>query len=266
MKVFISADMEGTAGINAWDELERTHPDWHEFRALMTAEVIAACEGARAAGATEVLVKDAHESGRNLIVSELPDYVRIIRGWSGHPDSMMFGLDPSFAGACFIGYHSKAGTEGNPLAHTNNRRIGRLIINGEVASEFTLNALSAAKYGVPAAFIAADVNMCAEARAMIPGIETVETLFGQGRASNSITPARSRQLIREGVERALRKDLSGQVAKLAPNYEMIVEYNNGDDAYRASWFPGVKAHGPCAVAFSSDSFFELQRALRFMDG
>ena len=263
MKVFISSDMEGTAGINSWDELERTHPDWHEFRALMTAEVVAACEGARAAGATEVLIKDAHETARNLLVAELPDYARIIRGWSGHPDSMMFGLEPGFAGACYLGYHSKAGTEANPLAHTNNGRISRLIINGEVSSEFTINALCAARYGVPSAFIAADENMCAEARAMVPGIETVETLFGKGRASNSITPKRSRQLIFEGVKRAFSKDLSGQVAKLADHFELIVEYNNAVDAYRASWFPGVKAHGPRAVAIESKDFFELQRALHF---
>ena len=97
MKIFLSADIEGTAGIAHWDEAERTHPDYAEFRALMTAEVVAACEGARAAGATEVVIKDAHDSGRNLILDRLPDYARIMRGWSGHPDGMMFGIDASFA-------------------------------------------------------------------------------------------------------------------------------------------------------------------------
>ena len=73
MKVFISADIEGTAGIAHWNEADRTHPDWAEFRALMTGEVVAACEGARAAGATEVVIKDAHDSGRNLLHDRLPD-------------------------------------------------------------------------------------------------------------------------------------------------------------------------------------------------
>ena len=172
MKVFISADIEGTAGIAHWNEAERTHPDWAEFRALMTGEVVAACEGARAAGATEVVIKDAHDSGRNLLLDRLPDYVRIVRGWSGHPDEMMFGIDAGFAAAIYTGYHSKAGAEGNPLAHTSNLRISRLLLNGEVASEFTFNALCAAGYGVPSVFLAGDVGICAEARAMVPGLAT----------------------------------------------------------------------------------------------
>src|ERR1700739_4578219 len=92
MKVFLSADIEGTAGIVHWDEAHRTHSDYAEFHALMTAEVVAACDGARAAGADEVVIKDAHGSARNLIVDQLPNYAHIIRGWSGHPDLMMFGL------------------------------------------------------------------------------------------------------------------------------------------------------------------------------
>ena len=68
MKVFLSADMEGTAGVTAWSETEHDKPDYPQFQALMTAEVVAACEGALAAGATEIIVKDAHHTGRNLLV------------------------------------------------------------------------------------------------------------------------------------------------------------------------------------------------------
>lgn len=265
MKIFISADIEGTAGINHWDETIHGHPDWSEYRVLMTAEVLAACEGARAAGASEVVVKDAHDSGRNLLVQQLPDYVRIVRNWSGHPDQMMFGLDDSFSAAVYTGYHSKAGTEDNPLAHTSNLKISRLLLNGEVASEFTINALCAALYGVPSVFLAGDESICADARAMISGIATVETLFGAGPASNSIAPARSCRLIRDGVEAALRAGAGGLPATAGP-WEVVVEFVNPVNAYRSRWYPGATAHGPRAVAFAAQDFFEILRALCFIKG
>ena len=67
MKVYISVDIEGCAGITHWDEAEKNHADWQEFREQMTREAVAAIEGAQIAGATEILVKDAHSSGRNII-------------------------------------------------------------------------------------------------------------------------------------------------------------------------------------------------------
>ncbi|MEO3388212.1 M55 family metallopeptidase [Mesorhizobium sp. CAU 1741] len=263
MKIFISADIEGTAGINHWEETIHGNADWTEYRALMTAELLAACEGARAAGATEVVVKDAHDSGRNLLVDRLPDYVRIVRNWSGHPDGMMFGLDASFAAAIYTGYHAKAGTEDNPLAHTMNLKISRMLLNGEVASELTVNALCAALYDVPSVFLSGDAGICADARSMIPGIGTVETLFGAGPASNSIAPARSCRLIREGVEAVLAARAGGMPATDGP-WELVLEFVNPVNAYQSGWYPGARAHGPRAVAFASDDFFEILRALRFM--
>ena len=79
MKVYISVDIEGCAGITHWDEAEKNHADWQEFREQMTREAVAAIEGAKIAGATEILVKDAHSSGRNIIASQLPADVRLIR-------------------------------------------------------------------------------------------------------------------------------------------------------------------------------------------
>lgn len=264
MKVFISADIEGTAGIAHWDEAEHGHADWAEFRALMTGEVVAACEGALAAGATEVVIKDAHDSGRNLLLDRLPDYVRIVRGWSGHPDEMMFGIDAGFAAAIYTGYHSKAGSEANPLAHTSNLRISRLLLNGEVASEFTINALCAAGYGVPSVFLAGDAGICAEARRLVPGLAAVETLDGKGRASTSLAPAWSRRLIREGVAAALAGDFTRALPERAERYEVVIEFNNPTDAYRAGWYPGATAHGPRAVAFESADFAEILQALLFL--
>ncbi len=105
--------------------------------------------GALAAGATEILVKDAHLHGRNLDPAALRAPARLHRGWSGHPYAMMDGLDESFAAAILIGYHAPAGSTGNPLAHTLSLNLQRLRINGELASEFTVSGLTAAWLGVP---------------------------------------------------------------------------------------------------------------------
>ena len=149
MKVYISVDIEGVAGITHWDEAEKGHADWVEFREIMTREAIAAIDGARAAGATEIWVKDAHDSGRNLITTLLPPDVMLIREWSGHPYSMIQELDESFAALVMIGHHASVGSEGNSLAHTLNTRTHMITLNGKPVSEFRLCALAAASLGVP---------------------------------------------------------------------------------------------------------------------
>src|SRR5438552_8811814 len=153
MKIYISADIEGIAGISHGDEARKAHATYQEFRAEMTEEVVAACDGAIAAGATEILIKDAYATVRNIIASRLPDCARLIRGWSGHPLCMVQELDESFAAVVLRGYHSKAGSEGNPLAHTLTGKIAHLRLHGEIASEFLLHARAAALFDVPVVFV-----------------------------------------------------------------------------------------------------------------
>lgn len=102
-RIFLSADIEGTCGIAHWDETELGKPDYEPFRRQMTREVAAACEGAFAAGCEDLLIKDAHDSARNLIPAELPERVSIFRGWGSDIHSMMSGIDASFAGRNFHG-------------------------------------------------------------------------------------------------------------------------------------------------------------------
>ena len=154
MKLFISADIEGITGIGHWNETDKSFPNEYAwFQKQMTAEVAVAAEAAIEAGATEILIKDAHDSGRNLILDELPEMVHVVRGWAGHPLSMVQEVDDSFDAIMFIGYHSRAGQNTNTLAHTmSSARIARMTLNGQDMSEFYLHALAASYYGVPSYF------------------------------------------------------------------------------------------------------------------
>ena len=161
-KLFLSADIEGTCGIADWKETELGEAQGEYFRAEMTKEVAAACEAAIAAGAEDILVKDAHSSGRNIDPSKLPEQARILRSWTRDPQVMMAGLDSSFEGVLFTGYHSPAGSDGNPLAHTMNGGNVWVKINGVQASEFLINAYTAASLKVPVLFLSGDEALCAE--------------------------------------------------------------------------------------------------------
>lgn len=144
MKIFISADIEGVATTTLWPETEKGSEDYRLHAQQMTMEVIAACEAASEAGASEIVVRDAHEDGNNLDIWKLPENVTLIRGWSGHPYSMVYGIDPSFDAAIFIGYHSAASSEGNPLSHTESLNPLSVKLNGTLASEFLLYSYAAA--------------------------------------------------------------------------------------------------------------------------
>ena len=129
LKVFISVDMEGVAGVVNWEDVNRTGKDYDLFRKIMTKETNAAIEGAIAAGATDILVRDSHGSARNILPHLLDKRARLLRDWSGSQFSMMEGIDKTYDAVVFIGYHAKAGTEDSPLAHTmSSSRIKDLSI------------------------------------------------------------------------------------------------------------------------------------------
>lgn len=264
MKIYISADIEGVAGITHWDEANKAHPTYPEFRERMTNEVVAACEGAIAAGADEIWIKDAHSSGRNIIAERLPDCAKLIRGWSGHPFSMVQELDESFAAILFTGYHSKAGDETNPLAHTMSLKVGRISINGQAASEFMLHSYAAATKNVPAVFLSGDKGICADAKALIPGIAVAPVSEGIGPSTISLAPQRAARMIRDGVTTALRNDLAACRLKLPARFALEVKYTNPVDAYRGSWYPGVSHVGEQTLRFETGDYFEVMRAIRFI--
>jgi len=261
MKIFISVDIEGITGIGHWNETDKGFPEeYNWFRQQMTAEASAAAEAAFQAGATEVLIKDAHDSGRNLLFDQLPEGVQIVRGWAGHPLSMVQELDASFAAVIFIGYHSRAGQNTNALAHTmSSSRIARMTLNGQDMSEFYLHGLAAAYYGVPCAFVSGDAGLCEEVKQHNSTIETVATMRGVGNSVISQHPARSIKQIRAGVKQALNRDLSRGLLTIPQQLDFSIEFKKHQEAYRAAFYPGAVALDPLTIGFKTNDYFELLR-------
>lgn len=263
MKVYISVDIEGITGVTAWEETELNHPDHKAAASQMTKEMLAACQGAIAAGATEILIKDAHDSARNMDIADLPDEARIIRGWTNTPESMMAGIDETFDAAVFIGYHSGAGGDGNPLAHTMNRGNNYVKINGKKAAEFDLNAYVAAGYGVPVVFVSGDEQLCHHAKELVPAIETVGVKSGIGNATLSIAPQKACKLIADGVKAGLAK--AAQCKIQSPKaFEMEINFKDAVNALRGSYYPGAVQVDEKTVKFIGKDIQEMMTARMFI--
>ena len=265
MRVFISADIEGTCGINAWPETERSTPvDYAPYQKQMTKEVEAACKGAIAAGADEVFVKDAHDSARNLDPSELPESIRIMRGWSGDPLSMMSGVDKGhFDAALFTGYHAWASCGGNPLSHTMNLQNEFVTINGVRASEFLMNAYTAGYYGVPVAFLSGDKALCDFAKEFIPGITTVAVNEGIGGATVSMHPKAAGKAIREASENAV-KNAKNCAVPMPDRFDVVIRFREHQKAYSRSFYPGARLEDEKNVCFSAGDWFDVLRFAHFV--
>lgn len=265
MKVYISADIEGVTGIAHWDETDDPKPGYVEFRERMTHEAVAACEGAMAAGAEEILIKDAHGTGRNLFAERLPRCAQLIRGWSGHPLCMVQEIDSSFDALALVGYHSPAGAGTNPLAHTlSSSVVACLRINGVRVSEFHIHAFAAASLGVPTVFVSGDEQLCADVAQTRAEITTVSTMRGVGESTTGRHPEVVREEIRFGMEDALRGDPRACLIELPERFVLEVEYLKTARAYANSHYPGAELLDERRLRLEVEEYFDLLRALSFI--
>lgn len=263
MKLFISSDIEGTCGITHWDETEAVRPDYTQFSERMTDEVAAACRSAIECGA-QVVVKDAHDSARNIIADRLPEGVRLIRGWSGDIYSMMSGIDAEqFDAVAYTGYHSAATSNGNPLSHTMTLSLFSVRINGRLADEFTMNSYIAAYRKLPVVFISGDEALCESARELIPSIVAVPTKRGFGGATVSEHPRVAQEKIADGMKRALAGDISKCLLTLPDHFEIEVVYKDFRQAYGKSFYPGARLLNTNTVIYETDNYYEIMRFCEF---
>ena len=204
LKVYISADLEGIAGVSTRMQTSPSGREYEKFRRLMTLEVNAAVEGAFSAGATEVLVSDSHGNAENIDVELLDPRARLTRGWP-RPLGMVHGVDETFHAVVFVGYHAREGDGPGVLAHTFTGGLD-MDLNGEVASEATLSAAVAGHFGVPVVFLSGDQVIGADIRRQIGPIETVAVKEAIGyHAATMLHPEEARRRITAGVDKGIRR-------------------------------------------------------------
>lgn len=263
MKLFISSDIEGTCGIAHWDETEKGRDGYAHFAQQMTREVAAACEGALAGGAQEILVKDAHDSARNLNPEQLPRQASIFRGWARDPYIMMAGIDESFDGVFFTGYHSGAGMNGNPLSHTMNLQNNQVLINGQVTSELLINSLTAAMCGVPVRMVTGDQMLCDWIQSVNPHILTVPVSRGQGNGSVSIHPQAAVERIRETARKAMTLPAADCQFPLPQHFTVEINYKEHYLAYRNSFYPGAVQLDSRRIRFEAAHYMDVLKFFLF---
>jgi D-amino peptidase len=259
MKVFLSSDMEGTAGVVDWEQCVGDGPEAAAGRQLLLDEVNAAIDGALAGGATEIVVNDSHATMRNLPPGKLAGQASYISG-SHKPLYMMQGLDDSFDAVFFISYHGSVGAPAC-LSHTYNpRAVVEARLGGVVTGEAGINALVAAHYGVPVVLVTGDRPACEETAALIPGVYTAVVKEPVSRlAAHSLHPARACALIRAAAEQAI-----GGLAEASPpplhTAALEVSVRTTDIAEAASWVRGVSRTGPRELRFDGPDPLAVYRS------
>ena len=259
MKVFLSSDMEGTAGVVDWEQCVGDGPEAAAGRALLLAEVNAAIEGAVAGGATEIVVNDSHSTMRNLPADALAGGASYISG-SHKPLYMMQGLDGSFDAVLFVSYHGSMGAPAG-LSHTYNpRAVIEARLGGVVTGEAGINALVAAHYGVPVVLVTGDRCACEETAALIPGVHTAVVKEHVSRvAAHSLHPDRACALIRETAQRAVEGAASASPPPVG-SAPLEISVRTTDIAEAATWVRGVERAGPRELRFTGEDPLAVYRS------
>jgi D-amino peptidase len=260
MKVFISTDIEGTAGIVDWEQVRGPGAEYETGRRLLTNEVNAAIDGAVEAGAQHVLVNDSHRTMYNLAPGALHHGASYLSG-RHKPLYMMEGLDGSFDAVFMLAYHGAIGAEHAVLSHTYNpAAIWEVRLNGVPVGESALNALVALHHDVPVVLITGDDATADEARPFMPDIEAVVVKRSITRfAAESLHPDRACALIQAGAARALGR--VGHVAPPAVDLPATLEvtFLTADMAEMATWIRGVERSGARSVAATDGDPLRLYR-------
>ncbi len=267
MRLYISVDMEGIAGIVSSSQLSRGKSDYNQARKLMTLEVKAAVEAAKAYGVEYIVVNDAHANMTNLLVNELPDYVEIVYG-SPKPISMVSLIDKGFDAAFFLGYHSRKGVAHSIWDHTmSGVLIQRVIVNGEEVSEFWLNSAVAGYYKVPVALVTGDDKLVAHAKSLIPNIEVVITKKSLSRSAALIKhPLVIANTIKEAVRKALEKVERKEIKPFAPKgpFDISIEFTDSLIVDFIEAIPGIERIDGLTIRYTSDNIVNAYNLLELM--
>jgi D-amino peptidase len=272
VRVYISVDMEGIAGVNHPQPTDPTDRRYPEAVALMVGETNAAIEGALAGGATSVLVNDSHGGMFNLKPADIHREATVLQGQKAW--SMVAGAQPrpdgapSFDVALFVGYHARAGHPRGTIAHTYSGAPVESRLDGRPTGEYGLNALALGAWGIPVGLVTGDDALAEEVPDWLPWTErvVVKTADG-GHSAASVHPSVAGGRIREGAERAVRRATAGEMRTLEVGPPVVVEidFDRGVLADHAAIVPGAERVGDRTVRFASDDPLVAFRAFLAMN-
>lgn len=264
-KVFISADMEGVVGVVTGDQLGPTGFEYGRYREFMTREVLAAIRGARAAGAGEIVVADAHGNGENLLIEQFPSGVTVVRSWP-RPLGMMQGIDSTFAAALFIGYHAGTTNTRGVRAHTySSATLADVQLGGRSVPEGGLNAAIAGHYGVPVVLVTGDDAAVEEVRGVTGPIEAAVVKWTTGfHSARTVTPDSSYKLIEAAATRAVRRAREFRPTVMAGPVTLDVRFKNYRPAEVLAYLPNVERTDAHSVRFTGRDILEVARFMQFL--
>ncbi|RFB19281.1 aminopeptidase [Bacillus sp. HNG] len=259
MKIYVSVDMEGIAGVLLPEQLKKGERAYEEARKLLTAEVNVVIEALIEAGADDIYVKDAHGTGYNFIASELHHGARYCMG-ATNVSNRFPGLDSSFDGAMLIGYHAMGGTEFAIRDHTMTSVGWQSIhLNGRPIGEIGIDSLIFGLHNVPVLFVTGDKKTCEEASKEIPNVRTYETKEGLGRHAALVKPPKLvyrelKEMIKESIdhrENVLPVTLDGP-------YELVMKFFSTDQVDQR-YFDGMRCKriDGLTAAYSCDNILEV---------
>lgn len=259
MKVYISVDMEGATGVAAGRQLQDS--EYNRFRKLLTQDVNAAIAGACDAGATDILVNDAHGHMTNILIEEIDPRARLISG-NNKQLCQMEGINESFDAAMFVAYHAREGTDAATINHTiMGLAVTEIRLNGRPIGETGINAAVAGAFGVPVVLVTGDDKVCAEAQDFLGVVETVEVKKAIDRfVANCLPPARAHELIRQGAKQALERKEQVKPFDVGP-VEFEIDFKLTNQAAMASIFPSVRKVGPKTVAVKAGNAADAYKQL-----
>jgi D-amino peptidase len=266
LKVYISVDMEGIAGVVSSDPLGPTGFEYERARRFMTDEANAAIRGAREAGATEIVISDSHGNGQNLLIDQLPEDVTVIRSWP-RPLMMMEGIDSTFAAAVFIGYHAGTANINGVRAHTmSSATLTSVQLNGVEVPEGGMNAAIAGHFGVPIVAMSGDDAAVEEVRRFTGPIEAAVVKRAISfHSAATMTPKAAQELIRQRVKAGVEKRAAAKPYVLRGSVTLDLAFKHYRTAEILAYLPIVKRTTAHGVRFVGRDILEVSRFLEFVE-
>jgi D-amino peptidase len=267
LKVYISADMEGIAGVASADQLSPAAFDYSAARGWMTGEVKAAMAGAVEAGATEIVISDSHGNGESLLIDQLTSTVpvRIVRSFP-RPLGMMEGLDSSFAAVIFIGYHTSTSSLTGVRAHTiSSALLTRVSLNGVAQSEAGLNAAIAAHFGVPVVMITGDDQIVAETKQRLGNIEGVAVKQAIGfHSAETMIPSVAAEQIHQRAKVAVERRGQMKPYPMTRPITLEVSMKNYRPVELLGYLSNVQRIDSHTIRFAGRDMIEVSKFLEFI--